>query len=168
MSEKLCTVPPFKSLRMMTLPVKPGDHLSPSRPAVQNEPTHTGMSISDMSSLSSSTTKASFPQPDVAHDQATSASPASMPSAAPPVSVSGTNAQYPLQNGGYFAPQPWIHPYPQYYPYHVPYIHPGFPVAAQQGIQMAGASEANSGVPSAWPVAPHFYTVRFICTAVQI
>ncbi|CCL98124.1 uncharacterized protein FIBRA_00118 [Fibroporia radiculosa] len=158
--EKLGTVPPFKPLTTMLLPSKPGDHFSPSGPVAQNEPTHAGMSISDLSSLSSSTTKASFPHPDVSRNQATSVSPASMASAPPPVSVSGTNAQYPMPNMGYFTPQPWIHPYPQYYPYPVSYIqnHPGFPVVAQQGTHTAGANEVNSGGPSAWPVAPHFYT----------
>lgn len=51
-------------------------------------------------------------------------------SASAPVSASGL--PYPMGNG-YYAPAPWMHPYPQQMQYPMPYFgYPGYPIPGQQ------------------------------------
>ncbi|PCH34009.1 hypothetical protein WOLCODRAFT_160525 [Wolfiporia cocos MD-104 SS10] len=119
---------------------------------------------SNLSSLSSSTTKVSLSRaPEAPYDQSTGTStsmtpPPSVSSVGPSVSVAGAVQPYAMQNVGYFAPQPWMHAYPPHYPYPLPYLPhyaPGYPPRVvtrgpQQMIPGSGTSTAQGGTPTSW------------------
>lgn len=87
-------------------------------------------------------------------------------SATPPTAVT-----YPMPNGGYYPPNPWMQPFPQQMPYTMPYF-PGYPGAAipsQQGAQPfvspvgSDASGPAVGTQNAWPqMGGSMFSVRII------
>lgn len=88
-------------------------------------------------------------------------SPASVP-------VSASALPYPMNNG-YYAPTPWMHPYPQQMQYPMPYFgYPGYPIPGQQvPVQIpptftspAGSETSGPGGAQVQTQWPGIYGVR--------